>query len=63
MKFNDKQINDLCKLLGGVALSAVIGFAIALSGHNKDITEYDKFGLALSFLSCTIVMLLLRRGR
>ena len=63
MKLNDKQVDDLCKLLGGMSLAAIIGLAVGMSGHNKDIVRIDLTGLAFGFIACTIIMLLLRKGR
>jgi hypothetical protein len=63
MKLNDKQIDDLCKLLGGAALAAVIGLAVGTSGHGNDFGKFDLAGLATSFVVCTMTMLLIRKGR
>ena len=63
MKLNDKQVDDLAKLLGSVALASVIGLAVALSGHGEDISRTDKLGLAIGFSFCTMAMLILRKGR
>lgn len=62
-KLNDKQVDDLCKLLGGVSLASLIGLAVGASGHGEDISKIDMSGLAFSFVACTIIMLLLRKGR
>jgi hypothetical protein len=64
MKLNDKQIDDLCKLLGGAALAAVIGLAVGMSGHgSQTLSNADMTGLAFGFGACTMTMLLLRKGR
>jgi hypothetical protein len=62
-KLNDKQVDDLCKLLGGVSLASLIGLAVGASGHGVDISKMDMAGLAFSFITCTMIMLLLRKGR
>ena len=63
MKLNDKQVDDLCKLLGGAALASLIGLAVGASGHGEDLGKFDLTGLATGFIVCTMAMLFLRKNR
>jgi hypothetical protein len=64
MKINEKQIDDIARCLGNVAVAAAIGLAVGLTGYaSKPLTEYDKLGLIVAFVLCSAAMLLIRKGR
>ena len=61
MKFNDKQIDDIARLLGTLAASSIIGLAVGASRPNS-VTTHEEFGLISSAVMAFAVMLLIRRA-
>jgi hypothetical protein len=61
MKFNDKQIDDIARLLGTLAASSIVGFTIG-AARPQSVTSVEEFGLVTSAVLALAVMLLIRRN-
>ena len=61
MKFNDKQIDDIARLLGTLAASSIVGFSIGIA-RPQSVTSYEEIGLMSSAVITFATMLLIRRN-
>jgi hypothetical protein len=61
MKFNDKQIDDIARLLGTLAASSIVGFTIG-AARPDSVTRLEELGLVASAVLAFAVMLLIRRN-
>jgi hypothetical protein len=61
MKFNDKQIDDIARLLGTLAASSIVGFSIGIA-RPQSVTNYEEIGLLSSAVITFTTMLLIRRN-
>jgi hypothetical protein len=62
MKFNDKQIDDIARLLGTLAASSIVGFSIGIARPHS-VTGYEEIGLLSSAVITFITMVLIRRNQ
>jgi hypothetical protein len=60
MKLNDKQVDDVARLLGTLAASAIIGLTVGASRPDS-VTTYEEIGLISSAVVAFSMMLLIRR--
>lgn len=60
MKFNDKQIDDIARLLGTLAASSIIGLSVG-AARPDSVTTYEEIGLISSAVLAFCGMLLIRR--
>jgi hypothetical protein len=60
MKLNEKQVDDIARLLGTLTASSIIGLAVGASRPDS-VTSYEEIGLISSALFSLTVMLLIRR--
>jgi len=61
MKFSDKQVDDIARLLGTLAASAIIGLLVG-AVRPQSVTTFEELGLISSALLSFFVMLLIRRN-
>jgi hypothetical protein len=61
MKFNEKQIDDIARLLGTLAASSIIGLTIG-AARPQSVTNLEELGLVSSAVLAFAVMLLIRRN-
>jgi hypothetical protein len=61
MKFNDKQIDDIARLLGTLAASSIVGFSIG-AARPQSVTSLEELGLISSAILALSGMLLIRRN-
>jgi hypothetical protein len=60
MKLNDKQVDDVARLLGTLSASAIIGLTVGASRPDS-VTTYEEVGLISSAVVALSMMLLIRR--
>ena len=60
MKFNDKQVDDIARLLGTLAASAIIGLSVG-AVRPDSVTTYEEIALISSAMLSFCGMLLVRR--
>jgi hypothetical protein len=60
MKFNDKQIDDIARLLGTLAASSIIGLSVG-AARPDSVTSLEEIGLISSAILAFCGMLLIRR--
>jgi hypothetical protein len=61
MKFNEKQIDDIARLLATLAASSIIGFSIG-AARPESVTSLEEIGLISSATLAFFGMLLIRRN-
>ena len=62
MKFNDKQIDDIARLLGTLAASSIVGLSIGIARPHS-VTNYEEIGLLSSAVITFTTMVLIRRNQ
>jgi hypothetical protein len=61
MKFNEKQIDDIARLLGTLAASSIVGLSIG-AARPESVTSLEELGLIPSAILAICGMLLIRRN-
>ena len=59
MKINDKQIDDIARLLGTLAASSIIGLSVG-AARPDSVTTYEEIGLISSAIIAFSMMLYTR---
>jgi hypothetical protein len=59
MKFNDKQIDDIARLLGTLAASSIVGLIVG-AARPDSVTTYEEIGLISSAIIAFSMMLYTR---
>ena len=59
MKFNDKQIDDIARLLGTLAASSIIGLSVG-AARPESVTTYEEIGLISSAIIAFSMMIYTR---
>lgn len=61
MKLNDKQIDDIARCLGNLAVGALAGAVVGLAGHApKPLTNTENAWLGIAAVVCFFAMVLIR---
>ena len=59
MKFNDKQIDDIARLLGTLAASSIVGLIVG-AARPDSVTTYEEIGLISSAIIAFSMMIYTR---
>ena len=59
MKFNDKQIDDIARLLGTLAASSIIGLSVGMARPDS-VSTYEEIGLISSAIIALSMMIYTR---
>jgi hypothetical protein len=59
MKLNEKQVDDIARLLGTLAASSIIGLAVG-AARPDSVTRYEEIGLISSAIVAFSMMIYIR---